>query len=197
MTDRPAPSRRQAPGMAVYDQTSGAFLGTVAERQQRTCLHPEQGAGKHDRGDAALVRLRRLRARRLLWRRARAGLGPPERRLLGQLPMGFPQREGQEQRLLHRREHNTGLRDCEEHVRFHGKRGLQRGRTRGSCSSGTPTPDYIAKASGGLGNVWSQNAYIWSGSGRWQFWAAAQGNEVTRSQWQAAPYGQDTGSTFR
>ena len=58
-------------------------------------------------------------------------------------------------------------------------------------------PGYIAKASGGLGNVWSQNTYIWSGPGGWQFWASAQGNEVTRMQWQAAPYGQDAGSTFR
>ena len=62
-------------------------------RQQRPCLHPEQGIGKHDGGDAAVVRLRRVRARRLLRRRARARLGPPARRLLGPLPLGFPQRE--------------------------------------------------------------------------------------------------------
>ena len=58
-------------------------------------------------------------------------------------------------------------------------------------------PDYIANASRGLGNVWSQNTYLWSGSGVWRFWASAQGNEVTWKQWQAAPYGQDLGSTFR
>lgn len=58
--------------------------------------------------------------------------------------------------------------------------------------------NYIAEASGGLGNVWSDNTYIWSGggSGGWQFWAAVQGNLVTRSQWQAPPYRQDAGSTF-
>ena len=34
--------------------------------------------------------------------------------------------------------------------------------------------DYIAKTSGGLGDVWSYNTYRWSGggSGGWQFWAA-------------------------
>ncbi len=57
-------------------------------------------------------------------------------------------------------------------------------------------PNYIAKASGGLGNVWSDNTYVWSGPGGWKFWAAIQGNEVSRHQWQAAPYGQDAGSTF-
>jgi hypothetical protein len=58
--------------------------------------------------------------------------------------------------------------------------------------------NYIAKASGGLGNVWSHNTYKWTGggSGGWQFWASVQGNHVTRGQWQAAPYGQDAGSVF-
>lgn len=59
-------------------------------------------------------------------------------------------------------------------------------------------PAYIAKASGGLGNVWSDNTYQWSGSGpgQWQFEAGIQGTHVTRSQWRAIPYGQDAGSRF-
>ena len=57
-------------------------------------------------------------------------------------------------------------------------------------------PAYIAKASGGLGNVWSQNTYTWSGPGAWQFWAGTQENEVSQKQWQAAPYEQDADSTF-
>jgi hypothetical protein len=56
---------------------------------------------------------------------------------------------------------------------------------------------YIADASGGLGNVWSDNTYQWSGSGGWQFEAGAQGNLVSLAQWRAAPYHQDAGSTFK
>lgn len=57
---------------------------------------------------------------------------------------------------------------------------------------------YIAEASGGLGNIWSDNSYTWTGGGpgRWSFQAGLQGNSVTRSQWQSAPYSQDAGSTF-
>ena len=56
----------------------------------------------------------------------------------------------------------------------------------------------IARASDGLGNVWSGNTYRWSGGGPggWQFQAGLQGNQVTRAQWQASPYGQDAGSSF-
>jgi hypothetical protein len=74
-------------------------------------------------------------------------------------------------------------------------------------NAGVPTlmqvfDDYtnlIAKASNGLGNVWSDNTYTWSsGSGTptgWQFWAGTQGDQVTQSVWQNT-YGQDAGSTF-
>ena len=55
---------------------------------------------------------------------------------------------------------------------------------------------YIAHSSGGLGNVWSDNTYQWSGNGGWNFVAGAQGNVVPLSQWRAAPYGQDVGSSF-
>ena len=56
---------------------------------------------------------------------------------------------------------------------------------------------YIANAAGGLGNAWSDNTYQWSGSGGWQFVAGAQGNVVSRAAWRAAPYHQDAGSTFK
>jgi parallel beta-helix repeat protein len=58
---------------------------------------------------------------------------------------------------------------------------------------------YIADASGNLRNVWSGNAYTWIGSSPrgWRFQAGAQGTAVTRAQWQASPYRQDVGSTFR
>lgn len=60
-----------------------------------------------------------------------------------------------------------------------------------------PYTGYIARAARGLGNVWSQNKYLWLGNSTgWQFWAGQQGNLVSRVQWQAAPYRQDTDSTF-
>ena len=59
-------------------------------------------------------------------------------------------------------------------------------------------PQYIAQASGGLGNAWLRNTYQWSGGGpgAWQFQAGPQGRRVTQRQWQGAPYGQDAGSAF-
>jgi parallel beta-helix repeat protein len=56
---------------------------------------------------------------------------------------------------------------------------------------------YLPRASGGLGNAWSDNAYRWSGGGpgAWQFQAGSQGSGVTWQQWQAAPLGQDAGSS--
>ena len=57
-------------------------------------------------------------------------------------------------------------------------------------------PTYAAYASGGLGNAWSGNAYTWTGTGSWLFEAGLQGHQVTQSQWQSSPYGQDAGSTF-
>jgi hypothetical protein len=59
--------------------------------------------------------------------------------------------------------------------------------------------EHIAVAASGLGNVWSKNAYRWSGggAGQWRFQAGPQGVTVSRSQWQGSHYGQDSGSTFR
>ncbi|MCW2930329.1 MAG: right handed beta helix region family protein [Actinomycetia bacterium] len=55
----------------------------------------------------------------------------------------------------------------------------------------------IAKASGGLNNVWSDNTYTVSAGATtgWQFWARSQGDQVTPTAWRDA-YGQDAGSTF-
>jgi hypothetical protein len=55
-------------------------------------------------------------------------------------------------------------------------------------------PDFVANASGGLGNVWSGNTYTWTGPGRWQFQAGSQGHGVSWAQWRKAPYRQDAGS---
>ena len=61
-----------------------------------------------------------------------------------------------------------------------------------------PYERLIANASDGLGNVFSHNAYSWSGGGEgsWQFEAGSQGIHVSFAQWGAAPYDQDAGSTF-
>jgi hypothetical protein len=58
---------------------------------------------------------------------------------------------------------------------------------------------YIAKAKGGLGNVWSKNTYEWPSAKAqgWRFWAGQQGVAVSRAQWQGSRYGQDAGSVFK
>jgi hypothetical protein len=58
----------------------------------------------------------------------------------------------------------------------------------------------IAEAGSALGNVWSNNAYTWSGTGgssAWQFEAGPQGSSgnVTHAVWQGTTYAQDAGST--
>jgi hypothetical protein len=60
-----------------------------------------------------------------------------------------------------------------------------------------PDEKLIANSSGGLGNVFSDNTYLWSGGGEgsWQFAAGSQGNYVSYAQWRASPYNQDAGST--
>jgi parallel beta-helix repeat protein len=59
---------------------------------------------------------------------------------------------------------------------------------------------YITLATGGLGDVFADNAYTWDGLGGWQFTAGAFGNNntdtLTQAQWQGSPNGQDAGSTF-
>jgi hypothetical protein len=57
-------------------------------------------------------------------------------------------------------------------------------------------PNLIADSRAGLGNVWSDNAYYWTGPGQWQFWAGSQGNQVSEHAWTTAPYRQDAGSSF-
>jgi hypothetical protein len=57
---------------------------------------------------------------------------------------------------------------------------------------------YVPMATGGLGNVWSKNIYDWSGSSvGWRFEAGLQTHNVSRAQWRARPDGQDSGSVFK
>jgi hypothetical protein len=61
-----------------------------------------------------------------------------------------------------------------------------------------PYETYIAEASGGLANVWSNNTYEWTGSAAgWQFMAGAQGVVVSRAAWRREPFMQDAGSVFK
>ena len=99
--DNGSDSKLQAPsvGMAVFDQNSDAFLGTVTSvtSAPRSPSAIRQGTVREV---AAAVRLRRLRARGLLRRQTRRGVGQPEGHVLGQLRLGFPQRHGNRQRFL-------------------------------------------------------------------------------------------------
>jgi parallel beta-helix repeat protein len=52
------------------------------------------------------------------------------------------------------------------------------------------------KATGGIGNVFSDNTYTWAGTGGWKFQTGLQGNTVSQAEWLADPYNQDVGSTF-
>lgn len=57
---------------------------------------------------------------------------------------------------------------------------------------------YVAMSRGGLGNSWSDNTYEWGGNRRgWRFQAGPQFHDVTRQQWRASPYRQDKCSVFR
>ena len=59
-------------------------------------------------------------------------------------------------------------------------------------------PALVARANGGLGNVWSANSYTWNGTGAlgtYGFWAGNQGTALTWQQWRDAPYGQDAGQS--
>ena len=60
-----------------------------------------------------------------------------------------------------------------------------------------PYASLIALASGGLGNVFSANAYKWDGGGpgAWSFNAGPQNTFVSQATWQDTD-GQDSGSTF-
>ena len=65
----------------------------------------------------------------------------------------------------------------------------------GSYPSWSPyTGDKIQKAvTFNQGNVFSNNKYV----GTWSFFTLDAGSTVSRTQWQASPYNQDTGSTFQ
>ena len=191
----------QAPakGMAVYDQNTGAFLGTVATVTSAHAFTLSRSPGSDEQSAALMLS-------------AYGGCGPAD--YYGSGPgklSGTPRASYWDNCMWGSR--NVTVKDntfsidastvhgCKvaknlcgymENAAFNpGKAPLLR--------YWDSYPDYIAKATGGLGNVWSHNTYDWSGGGSqsWQFWAGLQGKTVTRGEWQASPYGQDAASVFK
>jgi hypothetical protein len=190
--------RAPANGMAVYDQNSGAFLGTVAGVTSAHAFTLSRSPGD-EKGAQLLLS-------------AYGGCGPADYYGGGPGAMsGKPQANYWDNCLWGSRnvtvKDNVFSTDASTVLGCKTAKNLCGYMENAAFNPGEPRllqfwdsyPNYIAKASGGLGNVWSHNMYKWSGGGPggWQFWASLQGNKVTRSQWQASPYGQDAGSIFK
>jgi hypothetical protein len=188
----------QAPnrGMAVYDQNSGAFLGEVAEVTSAHTFTLSRAPGNKSGATLLLS--------------AYGGCGPADYYKSGHnVASGQPRAFYWDNCIWGSRnvtvKGNSFAVDATKVLGCKSTQNMCGFMENAAFVAGEPTlmrfwdsyPDYIARATMGLGNVWSGNTYSWSGPGNWQFWAAAQGTVVTRNQWQAAPYGQDKGSTFR
>jgi Right handed beta helix region len=184
-----------SPGMAVYDENSGAFLGTVASVSSAHSFTLNRAPGNRT-GSTLLLS-------------AYGGCGPADYYGGGPgVSSGQPRAAYWDNCLWASR--NVTVRGNTFAINASTVQGCTTARNmcgfmeNAAFNAGQPKlmqfwdsyPNYIAKASGGLGNVWSQNTYTWSGPGAWRFWAGTQGNEVSQQQWQAAPYEQDAGSTF-
>ncbi len=188
--------RAPSVGMAVYDLKSGAFLGTVATVTSATAFSLSRSPG--DESGASLLLS------------AYGGCGPADY-FGGRLgaSSGIPPDHYWDNCIWGSR--NVTI----SSNAFSLDAGIVTGCTKAamcgvmaavSFNAGVPAlmqffnsyQKYIADASGGLGNVWSGNTYTWTGGGPggWRFQAGAQGTAVTRTQWQASPYGQDAGSSF-
>jgi parallel beta-helix repeat protein len=182
-------------GMAVYDMNSGAFLGTVASVANARSFTLDRSPGNE------------TRARLLL--SAYGGCGPADYYRGGPgVKTGNPPAYYWDNCVWGSRNvtvsgnifsinattvaNCTAVNDCafQQAIAF---------------NAGVPKlmqffddfTNVIAKAVNGLGNVWSDNTYYWSGGGpgQWQFEAGSQGNQVSLSDWRSI-YGQDAGSTF-
>ena len=188
--------RAPSVGMAVYDQNSGAFLGTVASVTSATAFTLSDSPGNKNGASLLLS--------------AYGGCGPADYFAGGQgISSGVPP------------SHYWG--NCiwgSRNVTVSGNVFWLEADTISGCTmaamcgfmaaisfnAGVPAlmqffdsyEQYIADAFSGLGNVWTGNAYTWIGGGPdgWHFQAGRQGNTVTRTQWQAPPYAQDTRSSF-
>ncbi len=197
--DGPGTARRApSAGMAVYDQGTGAFLGTVA-----SVISAKEFTVSRSPGNRTGVSL-------LL--SAYGGCGPAD--YYGGRPgvaSGRPPADYWDNCIWGSRNaaisNNRFSIDAADVTGCEIPRNLCGYMAAVAFNAGVPAlmrywgtyDSRIAKASGGLGNTWSHNVYLWSGGGPggWQFQAGAQGNQVTRAQWQGTPNGQDAGSSFR
>lgn len=187
----------QAPsvGMAVYDQNSGTFLGTVTSVESANAF-TLSGSPGNETGASLLLS-------------AYGGCGPAD--YYGGKPgvaTGIPKAMYWDNCLWGSRNvtvtGNVFSIDASVVTGCEVAQNLCGYMEAAAFNAGVPKlmqffdayQTYIADATGGLGNVWSDNTYHWSGSGGWQFQAGAQGNVVSLAQWRAAPYHQDAGSTF-
>jgi parallel beta-helix repeat protein len=197
-TDNGSATALQGPsvGMAAYDQNTGAFLGTVTSVSSPQSFTLSDSPG--DRTGASLLLS------------AYGGCGPAD--YFGGKPgvaSGSPKAMYWDNCVWGSRDVTvTGNRfslDANTVTGCHDSRTMCGYMMTVAFNAGVPKlmqffdayQQYIAQASGGLGNVWSDNSYQWSGGGGWNFQAGSQGNQVTLAQWRAAPYRQDAGSTSK
>lgn len=191
-------SAHQAPsaGMAVYDQNSGKFLGTVTSVSSDHSFTLSDSPG--DRSGASLLLS------------AYGGCGPADYYGGGPgVESGSPKAMYWDNCIWGSRNvtvtRNTFAIDAAKVTGCERRQNMCGYMMAAAFNAGVPKlmqffdsyQQYIAQASGGLGNVWSDNAYEWSGGGAgWQFMVGAQGTTVPAARWRAAPYRQDAGSTF-
>ncbi len=191
-------ARAPVAGLAVYDMNSGAFLGTVAASPAPTVNAFTLSGSPGNRTHAQLMLS------------AYGGCGPAD--YYGSRPgaeSGTPSAYYWDHCILGSR--NVTVSGNLFSMDATAVSGCTRANLCGfnqivAFNPGVPKlmrwfdgyPTYIADASGGLGNVFTRNTYAWTsgGYGSWQFEAGQQTHAVTRARWQAAPYGQDAGSTF-
>jgi hypothetical protein len=184
-------------GMAVFDEASGAFLGTVASVRSARAFTLSRSPGNSRHASLLLS--------------AYGGCGPADYFGGGRgIASGQPKADYWDNCIWGSRnvavKGNTfsiderAVHGCEVLANLCGYM------TAMAFNAGVPRlmrfwsayPSYIALAAGGLGNVWSGNHYQWAGpDGGWRFQAGSQGNTVPQAQWQHAPYRQDAGSTFK
>ena len=197
--DNGSDSVHRAPsvGMAVYDQNSGTFLGTVTSVSGEHSFTLSGSPG--DRTGASLLLS------------AYGGCGPAD--YFGGKPgaeSGSPKALYWDNCVWGSRNvtvtGNTFALDAAKVTGCQRQQNMCGYMMAAAFNAGVPRlmqffdayQRYIAQASGGFGNAWSDNTYEWSGGGTgWRFVAGAQGNTVPLAQWRAAPYHQDAGSTFK
>ncbi|HEX6519266.1 MAG TPA: right-handed parallel beta-helix repeat-containing protein [Streptosporangiaceae bacterium] len=189
--------RAPSVGMAVYDLKSGAFLGTVAAVTGPTAFRLSRSPGNESSASLLLS--------------AYGGCGPADYFAGGRgVSSGAPAGRYWDNCIWGSR--NVTVSGNSFLINADAVTGCTTSAMCGfmaavSFNAGVPALmqffnsyyKYIADAADGLGNVWSGNAYTWTGGGPgdWRFQAGAQGTAVTWNQWQSSPYRQDAHSSFR